>query len=563
MGPSCPGDHVHRVCPGKREDAHGHRDGSGCRKSNLVYDEVPYVRVADISGFVQAIDGELHCSSRDIVGEEEYSPVHQLTVDKSGTLLFCALAEENGCKISVYSDAVLSSMLACEYTQENTRGDILEVRVAPGTYYYRLYSMFRKLPETVYVGFIPDDGETDRTFPEADAIDATDVEPVRIGSAEEFETMLADGTGTFDSTLYKEEWSPVYAFSVKESGYLYIASEATVTSSHVHLYSNRERTSCIYEELIPKEKKTKNRKTYLSPGTYYIAFYSQFYTGDQKTYLAFLPVSDVISVSSVETEKDHAVVTFRIADDYDPDQYRAGVRVEKGDVHPKYMTNKSFWREESRINGIESHEFVAAENGMYTARISGTGLDPYMLTFEVTGIEQAASAAKTGTGAVTDKVNFREEPTKGSKALGQIGAKKQIILYREVFNNAGERWWEAEFDGQRGFVIGTYVNVLEAPVAAADPAEAKAETLAEPEATPEPESAPAPEVTAEPEPEPSPEPTPEAREMTFPEMLNYMQALQQILQDYGIEMPEMDASVSVEECIRILEQTLRDNGIDF
>ena len=114
-------------------------------------------------------------------------------------------------------------------------------------------------------------------------------------------------------------------------------------------------------------------------------------------------------------------------------------------------------------------------------------------------------------------------------------------------------------------MLAAYVDGLEAPVAAAVPAEAKAETSAEPEATPEPD--PAPEATAEPEPEPTaeptPEPTPETREMTFPEMLNYMQALQQILQDYGIEMPEMDASVSVEECIRILEQTLRDNGIDF
>ena len=538
---------------------------AAAEKSNLVYDEVPFVRIADISAFVQAIDDELHYSSRDTVGKGEYSPVHQVTVDRSGTLLFCALAEETGCTISVFSDAVLSSRIVWADTQESTRGDVLAVHVTPGTYYYRFYSMFYTAQETAYVGFIPDDGETDRTFPEADAIDATNVEPFRIGSAEEFETILADGTGTFDSTMYKGEWSSVYAFSVKESGYLYIASEATVMSSYVHLYSNRERASCIYEESIPKEEKTKTRKTYLSPGTYYIAFYSQFYTGDQKTYLAFLPISDIISVASVETEKDHATVTFRIADDYDPDQYRAGVRVEKGVVPPKYLTNKAFWREESRINGIESHEFVATENGVYTARISGTGLDPYMLTFEVTGIEQAAAAAKTGTGAVTDKVHFREEPTKDSRALTKIDKKKQIVLYREVFNNAGERWWEAEFDGQRGFVLAAYVDVLEAPVAAAVPAEAKAETSAEPEATPEPD--PAPEATAEPEPEPTaeptPEPTPETREMTFPEMLNYMQALQQILQDYGIEMPEMDASVSVEECIRILEQTLRDNGIDF
>ena len=37
-------------------------------------------------------------------------------------------------------------------------------------------------------------------------------------------------------------------------------------------------------------------------------------------------------------------------------------------------------------NAIESHEFIATENGIYTARIAGVDLQTHLLTFEVTGI---------------------------------------------------------------------------------------------------------------------------------------------------------------------------------
>ena len=46
-------------------------------------------------------------------------------------------------------------------------------------------------------------------------------------------------------------------------------------------------------------------------------------------------------------------------------------------------------------------------------------------------------------------------------------------------------------------------------------------------------------------------------------MLSYMQVLQQMIQDNSINMPEMDSSMSVVECIQILEKTLQDNGIEF
>lgn len=363
-------------------------------KSRIEFDSVNVAWVHTVSEFAQMVDHDLAYASYDQLGQQEQSAWRQFEIEKPGRLLVLPLIQNTfeSC-VEIYSDATCSSKILSGKSVRSDRETILYVTVEPGVYYYRSYNSYSGNDQATYLGFIPDDGivEDDR-FAEAPARVTTPINARVLNAAAEFTDFVNGSKPTFGSTISDKSNTTVYSFTLDEGGVAYFATICSRYEGALHLYSNRSCTSRIMRMDI---KDSMNAcAIFLEAGTYYLRPTTS-YSADisQTTYVGFVPTSKILSVANVRQDAEKAVVRFEIDDLYNPDLSRAQVRVEPGYVHARLIGSADFWKESERTNAIESHEFIATENGVYTARISGNGLPAYMLTFEVTGIGEEPEAA--------------------------------------------------------------------------------------------------------------------------------------------------------------------------
>lgn len=389
-------------------------------KVKLTYQDVPFVYTENASYFARQIDDELAASSNHLLHGTNESEYMQFSVDEAGTMLIAPLCFDSNTYFELYSDAVFSSKIGMISTIENTREGFLYVHVEPGTYYYRSYERYDNNSNKeirVYLGLIPDSGiMKPNSFIESEGKASIAVEPKEIRSFQEFEDYVRGSKPTFSSVITTDSASTLYSFAVEESGILYLTSMAADKSNGaIRLYTNRETSSRLLNEDISKQQNIKIYWLYLDPGTYYVTVhekYSNNRTGNQTTYLGFIPTSKIISISGIETDQEKAIVHFAIAEEYNPDLSKSMVRIVPGYIHARYLMSKDLWKDETRENAIESHDFVATENGLYTARILGNNLEPFMFTFEIKGIGEESSDAEV-TGEATPEAP-EEVPEQGA-----------------------------------------------------------------------------------------------------------------------------------------------------
>ena len=120
-------------------------------------------------------------------------------------------------------------------------------------------------------------------------------------------------------------------------------------------------------------------------------------------------------------------------------------------------------------------------------------------------------------GITNDTVRFRAEASTQSAKLADLPKGQMVYMIRQEYDAAGENWTAAMIDGQRGYVMSRFLDVL--PQADSDAYMMSLPTMA-PYFTYEdliPTEAPTPEPTEEPVPEPTEEPTPEPAEEIIPE----------------------------------------------
>ena len=362
------------------------------QKSNITYDAVSVTETENASHFAHLIDSDLAFASYDQLSGNEQSKWYQFTVEKPGELLVSLLDFRKYSVIEVYSDATLSSKILYWEGEASTRNKFASVQLEPGTYYYRVYINNFNVSAYVYLGFIPQDGVIDpATFVESPPRVATPLRIESIEKASDISSLISASKATLATSVTKNSYTTVYSFTVEENGMLYIAGNTGSNGSvDLSLFSNRDCTSRLLNN-VDIWSEIEYYPVFLEAGTYYISAYTDYNSYNLFLYMGFIPVSQIIAIDGMEADAEQCAVTFRVNEDYNPDLSRANIRVEPGYIHARSLADSDLWKESDRTNAIESHEFIATENGVYTARISGNGLDSYMFTFEVTAIGQEAA----------------------------------------------------------------------------------------------------------------------------------------------------------------------------
>lgn len=464
---------------------------------------VSYAYINDKADLYNYINHNGKYSVQVHLGLHQASDPYSVVVEEPGELVICpmVMADPNSGMIktivSVYSNRELTSkILDSVIAQRGNRFNYYSVSVEPGVYYIQGVGGAGPSqgdnPLTIYLGLIPADGrQVEQAYPTEDAADAF-VKVIELTD----ENALADIAEKHldpasSHTLRMGDVSDACAFRLDEPGKLVLAAVTTGRSGSgfyntiISVFSDADLTSLIMRFSASDESKVQCSAKLVDAGTYYYqliggACRDRVEEENTEVYIGIIPSSDVFSVDHTEATATETKVSFSIAEAYNPDKYLALVRVVPGRVLPFDADNQDIWHEENMDNAIESHDFIATENGIYTARIAGPGLQTYLLTFEVTGIG----------------------------------------------GNAPEQ-----------------------------------ELPAEPEATPLPEAAPDTEITEAPaETEiPAEPPAP----MTSAEMRKYIRAMEDQIEDLGLELPEFSSELTQEQYMQLLEQVLHDNGYDL
>lgn len=353
------------------------------------YEGIKPIQISTTDELASYIDHDGDSNSQDLVEKGQISDTYQFTVSNPGVLVIAPICPEIGVTFRLFSNSDLSSrLLECDSIISSMDG-MKSVELQPGTYYYNVHSDYYAASISVYMGFIEnEDSRMDRYVAEVDHSDETAI--ARINNIEAFKQQILDGDFTYSDKITKAMNSEKRKIVLDETSLLYIFSTADKMGVNLHLCSDNKLVSCL-NTMESKEQNQNNHTVYsllLDPGEYYLYSFSQYYDAKTYVYLGYVPSSDMFSVKSIHLsdDKTSAVVEFNIAEEYNPDEYKGMIRIEKGIVRARSIGNKAIWKDDTRENAIESHEFIATENGIYTARLSGNELQTYLLTFEVTGI---------------------------------------------------------------------------------------------------------------------------------------------------------------------------------
>lgn len=349
-------------------------------------------------------------SLQTILELHELSKVYAVTFDEPGDLMICPMVNEKptpgffSTEVSIYTNSDLSSViLNSAKAWENCNFEYYRITVNPGTYYLRAIGgagpSWGNNVLTVYLGFLPSSG----VFPADQGLQKDDgvcrqIQCAKVSDKQEYFDMARNSSNVAMSAMLElHELSEVYSFKVDEPGRLLVCgiTDGRVSSGfyspEIMIYSNAALSSQVIKQSSSKPENLYYSELLVEEGTYYLRLLGGTPNGNKKTattnvYIGFIPTSEILRIDHIETTGAETEVVFSIVDSYDPDQSRALVRVVPGRVLPYNADNQDVWHYENMDNAIESHTFIAAENGIYTARICGNGLETYLLTFEITGI---------------------------------------------------------------------------------------------------------------------------------------------------------------------------------
>lgn len=402
----------------------------------IIYPEVHVIPVSSPDELASYIDSNGEPSSADHIAEnikDDQTQTYQFTINEKGTLYVSPIATiDDYVEISIFGNQDLSSRLLYKKCGNSSYDSIYSIDLEPGIYYYFLdrWNSYYKTDVYAYLGFSPegDTSRQDRYFTDMPAENAVDI--AHVHNAEEFRQLIDNEEYTIRDAVKYGENSPIRSFKLTEQSvvYLFVDSKGAQDRTYRgYLFSDKNQISRVGKYDITD----KDIQTYiLDAGIYYYYTYNYIglYNNEAYTYIGYTPASDVIYIESTTPNDDCSAVSvvFGIADEYNPDQYKAQVRVEDGVVKARSIRNTEIWKDETRDNAIESHEFVASENGTYTARISGNTLFPYLLTFEVAGINSESEEA-----LATDD-NSQYEPLQSNETEEKTQPEEQTVIEQDL-----------------------------------------------------------------------------------------------------------------------------------
>lgn len=368
---------------------------------------VPYALVNSADQLAEFIHRDMAPASLDTVENSQPTPHYQITVDQPGLLVFAPLKEGGFGSLQVYSNAALTSRLLRAEMVVGTHEGFPGLPVEPGTYYYDCRDELNAFKTTmaVYVGFIPGygqpgflEGRVASSFIQSMAKKPGAVEavPSPVADAASFLAGLDKAKPVLRDKVSGERQGKLARLELPEGGLLLLAARGNSYST-ARLYNNAALTSRLLDFNVDlSTTRFQVHPIYLDKGVYYYRVGSDFSSKfNVDTYLGFIPASSVLKVRGITlgSGETSAEVAFDLHDAYNPDSYRALVRVVPGVVGARSLNDPRAWGESNNSNALEGRVFTAIRNGVYTARVAGTGLQSYLAVFEVSGIREQALPA--------------------------------------------------------------------------------------------------------------------------------------------------------------------------
>ena len=410
------------------------------QKDDKNYEEVQLIPVSspdELSSYVDH-DGIPTRKIRQI--KDAVSETCQFTVSEPGTLVIAPITQKVNERFRLFSNSDLSSRFLTCNGIGSCRDGMNLISLQPGTYYFNTYNPNNDADVYLYLGFFEEEAErVDRyaTIPDHDG----ETEMSKVTGIDDLKQKIQNSDYTYSEKTVAGSRSSIRKLVLDDTSMVYIYSVADHYNVSLNLYSDSKLISKIdsMRSLCPDQEGHQIHSYLLDPGEYYIFSYnSDYYDAKSYVYLGYTPVSDIISVESIQLNDDKtaATVKFTIANDYDPDQYKGQVRIEKGVLKVLSANNSDVWKEKTRENAIESHEFVATENGVYTARLTGNELATYLLTFEVTGIKDTTDGQEQQTELETEETT---EPagTEASETMMPSDMRRYVRMLEDQIEDLG------------------------------------------------------------------------------------------------------------------------------
>lgn len=431
----------------------GQRDIVNAAENTLANESVQYVYVSDSDGLRTFIDNDGAYSSQDSIAKiHEYSDVHKIVLDEPGTLYVCPLHINGDIRFELFSNFALTAQIGevgmgCN-SRSSDREDFISYKLKAGTYYYRLYRYNGWNDDvytaSTYLGFQPDSGKlkSNTSSISTTVRTATEAGLTSVNKPEDLLNYISnDGKAASQNSIAKIfEYSDVNKIKVTEPGWLFVTPLSNTADITWSLYTNKDLTSNIFKMDTLSKMPDKPQAVYLEAGTYYYRGYrrngwnNEVYT--YTTYLGFMPTKKRISVKSVKlsADKTYATVTFNYNKEYLGSFTSGTIRVVKGKVSARHITDQNIWAVQTKANALESNKAKITSNGTYTARIDGKSDDCYgMVSFKVTGIVKAPAAPKIKTAKKNTKVINGT-----SKAKLKVYVKYNGKTYKTTANSKGK-----------------------------------------------------------------------------------------------------------------------------
>ncbi len=428
---------------------------------------VEYINIKDKTELYDYINHNGKYSLQTCLKIHQVSEKYPIVINQPGELIICPLVKRSpslgtyNTSISVYSNKELTSKIIDSVEAQNgNRFGYYTVQVDPGVYYLQGIGggapTLGDNPLTIYLGFISTDNQSVESIVYSEEDTTTPFVNVTVTTDKDmFAEIVNDKKYTSTHMLKYDETTEKCAFHISEPGQLIVTaispeSGNTMRYAQLALYSDSNLTSQIIRMPACNDTDVHFTTLLIDAGTYYYQLLGNTFNKTRTdVYVGFIPTSSVISIDHIEPSETSEKVHFSISDSYDPDKYYALVRVVSGRVLPFDADNQDIWQLNSMENAIESHEFIATENGIYTARIAGVDLQTHLLTFEVTGItsETEESAQTTDDSQPSPEESpeaspeeqrlDEQEPVKESAAMTASEMRKYIRMLEDQIEDLG------------------------------------------------------------------------------------------------------------------------------
>ena len=429
-------------------------------------DSVEYAYLTMEEGVAgSSVGGDDFASREEFTGGGQYGNQYRIVLKEPGALIVSPVAEGAEASVQVFADfRMTEELLSVRSGTEPVYGAVF---LREGTYYYRARTESPAADActvSVYVRFLPETSMKQKATEEAEAglwVPRADCVPVfadqlsrsseavfaTVKSGDELAWFICHGMYTnvrvrFSPTVH----CPRYTVRLEEDGHLIVMIPGGKHAS-VRLFNEANGGLPVKTETVDSDALGGCvTAVTLKAGTYQFDVIpekdSDLKELNTLAYLGFIPGfgtegfngsavesawpvdisgSQAENISGPKTEKEpfsvkkirysddtsEAEVTFGVPKEYDPEWMRAVIRVVPGVVMARDAECAAkVWHEENYENAIEGTTFRTSENGVYTARVSGNGLEPVQFFFAVEHIGKVS--AKTAGLALPEEKYWKE-----------------------------------------------------------------------------------------------------------------------------------------------------------